>query len=104
MEKLDLRLDPVTFFGAQDEANFFRWLESVPGYCEFRGRGEEMRAYFEGAEFTPFSFIELLRLAHRYRLDRSRLVSFIQALPESDRAEYLNNGSAWHEMLFGPDG
>jgi hypothetical protein len=104
MEKLELRLDPVNFLGAHDEANFFAWLESVPGYCDFRGRGEEMRAYFDPVEFTPFSFIELVRLALRYRLDRSRLVPFLQALPESDKAEYLKDGSAWHEALFGPDG
>jgi len=98
---LELRLDPISFLGDHDEANFFRWLKAIPGYQSFKGEGAEMRAYFSREDLTPLAFLELIRFSLRYQIDRERLLPLLDALPDSTRQEYLTPGSRWHDALFG---
>ena len=102
VDRLELRLDPVVFHGDRDENNFFGWLESIPGFQGFVGRGEEMLVFFDQSLFTPHSFLELLRFFMRYRIDRGRLVPLLSSLPEAERSKYADPESPWHDALFGP--
>lgn len=87
---------PSPYFSQMDEANFFRWLESLN--ISVRGSGDVLQVKFK--TFNERTIHELVALMARYDLDMSCLATFAQ----HEEAKFLQDRSKyWYGRIFGDD-
>ena len=95
----DIIFERVKFYSRQDEALFFKWLESIPAIRDVYGHLDSIIAVVDEQRVDDKALEDLLAIHHRYGADMSQLRFF---LTELNRHWFFDIPTAyWHEKVFG---
>ena len=87
-----------TYYSAMDEANFFAWLQAIPGVVRVVGEPDGLRVFLRSSRLSEAVLRDLLAVHWRYGLPMRELAAFRTPSNEKWFAAPI---MYWHDAVFG---